>query len=147
MTSADVVAEARSLLGIPFGHQGRGTTLDCAGLLIEVGDGLGVRTREGLGAKSAVVKNYRRRPERSLLVRELRKHLIECSITDIAPGRVVVFGFDKTFAPCHVGIITDRPRGVGVVHASPRVGRVVEHLMSDEWRQRVRMVFRFPGVD
>lgn len=128
-----IVATARSALGTPFKHQGRqpGVGLDCVGLVIWVGNALGL-TRLSIA-------NYPRLPKGDRLLcagEEAGFTAVEAPL----PGDVACFRLERD--PQHVAILTDR----GAIHACQARGRVVEHRLDAVWRGRIVSVFRYPGV-
>jgi cell wall-associated NlpC family hydrolase len=140
---AEIVRTARRYLGVPFLHQGRTRAgADCVGLLVLVARDMRLRHRDLL--------TYGRNPNpRQLLealstsceriddpTRPLSPHEVwACS----RPGDIVVFWFSGPGAPQHVAIRTER----GMLHTWANVRRVVEHGLTDHWRERVHSVWRY----
>ena len=147
MTGAEIVAEARRWIGVPFAHQGRtraGT--DCGGLIGGVAVALGIvpvdwwertfdRSQGG----------YSRQPSHGQLRRICDAFMREIEIDDAQPGDVALMRFRAE--PMHMGILADyRHGGMSIVHALASVGAVCEHRMSALWRDRVVAVYRMPVV-
>ncbi len=132
MTPADVIAAARSYLGVPFRHQGRSRTgLDCVGLPIVVGRELGF-----FDAKFDVL-NYGRLPSGELMQR-VQQH---CRRLPVAvPGSMLVVAWTKSAA--HVAICT----GETMIHAYESVGRVVEHGYRGRWVRLTHSAWALPVV-
>ena len=149
-TTKDIVATSRTFVGAPFVFQGRAiaTGVDCVGLLIGVAAQEGLCDREGVPITTdRVIKRYRQRPEPLVLMRELKSLMEEAPDLEPRIGTVLVFGFQGVRgALCHCGIVVDRPRGVGIIHASNSLRRVVEHLLDDELLSHARAAFLWPGV-
>ena len=132
MTPADVVAEARSWLGVPYLHQGRTRAgIDCVGLPIVVGRALGF-FREGFE-----VANYGRLPST-----ELAERVVEhCRpIERGTAGALVVIAWTRLAA--HVAIGT----GDTLIHAYESVGRVTEHGYRGRWLRLTHSTWALPGV-
>lgn len=139
VTDQQIVDAARKYLGVRWGHQGRAVgerkRIDCVGLLYCTMRDLGVAVEDRT--------NYLRMPDGFTLQTELRQQLVICHDRELKPGRVAAFDDVGEPSPCHVGILTDHPSGIGVVHSSMRHRKVVEHRLDDVWRGRIRGVFRF----
>lgn len=139
------VAEARTWLGTPYQHQQRtkGLAVDCVGLLIGVGHGLGL-TGEGFE-----FTGYARSADGVTLMRLARLYMVELPL-DVTPrpGMVVVIATD--LHPHHAGILCDyRGSGIGIIHASDRADppRVVEHRLVQSMNFRITGLFDFKNVD
>lgn len=132
MSPEDVIAEARSWVGVPFRHQGRNRGgIDCVGLPIVVGRALGVLPR------GFEVANYDRLPSPELAAR------VQATCRPLAaavPGCLVVIAWTKIAA--HVAICT----GETLIHAYESVGRVVEHGYRGRWIRLTNSVWALPGV-
>lgn len=133
MTGADLIYNARALLGIPFRHQGRSRHgVDCIGLVVLSARACGL-------AVSADRTDYPRDPVGALQPALLARLSV---VTDAwRPGDVLLMRFGSE--PQHVALWT----GAGIIHAMARVGRVVEHDLDTKWRRRVVAVYRFPEID
>lgn len=129
---------ARSLLGVPWRHQGRNPTIgiDCAGLLeiaFEVGD-------ENFTA------GYGRQPHSDLIAKRMEANLGPAVDDEPRVGDAVTLGFGVKGVVRHVGIIGDYAHGgLSIIHTDSIVGRVVEHPFDEKWRCRVRGVYRRQG--
>lgn len=131
----DLIACARSWVGVKFQHQGRSRFgCDCMG---------------GLAAQLAEVgstvlldhlpKAYPRIPG-SLLVDGLHKL---CRPVDLQPGAIVLIKFPLSRYPSHAGIYT----GQSMIHCNQMVGRVTEHAYADPWTRRTVGIFGAPYVE
>jgi cell wall-associated NlpC family hydrolase len=131
-TDIEVVAEARSWVGVPFLHQGRSRRgIDCVGLPVVIAMSLGLVPRTfDTGA-------YGRLP-----TGELTDRLQDACIKTDKPksGTIVVIAWTKTAA--HTAICT----GPTLIHAYQSVGRVVEHGYRGRWLRMTHSMWMLPGV-
>lgn len=131
---AAVILEARHWLGTPWRHQAsvKGVGCDCAGLVRGVGNALGLMDcREG-SQQAAEFEGYGRLPEPRRMVKALNMFMDRKEIAYASEGDVLLMRFDSD--PQHLAILT----GDGtIVHALQRIGRVVEHRLSGDWRARI----------
>jgi len=138
MRAEDIVAAARSALGIPFRHQGRSSRgLDCVGLLLYVADRIGVEYVD--------VSGYSRRPSGGLLEETFENHvdrgvLLRIDPKEMQSGDFLMMKF--TGDPQHLAILS----GDNIIHSHLRVGKVCEHRLDDMWRDRIVRVYRIAGV-
>ena len=132
MTPADVIAEARQWVGVPFRHQGRSERgIDCVGLPIVVCQNI------GLIGPNFEITNYGRLPSLDLVER-LKSH---CQpIPAPVAGSLIVIAWTKIAA--HVAICT----GETMIHAYESVGRVVEHGYRGRWIRLTHSAWAIPGV-
>jgi hypothetical protein len=132
-----ILEEARSWIGVPFHHQGR-TKMGCDC----IGVGLSVARRIGFEYKDNT--RYGRLPHNGLLENAFMEHMVPIDIKEIRPSDGVLLTW-KT-EPHHVGIVTEMESTgeLGILHSYQTVGKVVEHHLDDEWRNRIVMAFRFP---
>lgn len=141
----DIVAKARSMLGVRWSHQGRSTgRTDCLGLVLFAAQAQGL---EGVD----IPDDYERHAGPEVMVGVCRKHLIEVSRTDLQPADIVVLRYATTN---HIGVAGDYPvpGHVSLIHAQATHPHcVVENRLDGTWLQlvgaRVAGCFRFPGVD
>lgn len=139
VTRAQIVAEALSLVGTPFVHQGRdkGIGIDCVGVLVWL-------RRLGLAADYVDRRDYPRQPSSDLMGRLLDQHLVRVPVQQRLPADVVWMAWARQ--PQHLGILVARDR---VVHAygtddgKTRTGRVVETPLTGSHLSAVRRVYRF----
>jgi cell wall-associated NlpC family hydrolase len=130
---AAIVQCARGYLGTPFAHQGRtkGVAIDCAGLLVCVA--------HELGLSQADVDGYGRQPDLQVFRSTLREHLGEKAFVDVQLGDILTFATPREQ---HLGIVAGLDP-LSIVHAWEGAGRVVEHVLDQAWRRRVRGCFSF----
>ena len=134
MTADEIIAAARSALGVPFKHQGRSLSgMDCAGLVVHVARSLNLDYIDGDG--------YSRRPYGGLLETALDGQPCLERVTTRQPGDVLLMRF--TGEPQHLGIFT----GDALIHSYANVGKVCEHWIDEAWARRIARVYRFVGVE
>lgn len=116
---------ARSLVGVPYRHQGRTPRgLDCLGLLLLAASRIEILPLE-LGRT-----NYGRAPLDELLA-GLGNH---CDpIDDDAPGAILAIRWPGDRRAGHVAICA----GATMIHSYSNHGRVVEHGFRGKWRDWV----------
>lgn len=143
----DIVAAARRRIGTPWVHQGRldGLGLDCIGFVSAIAAEcqlLGPDTDEILGRTWT---DYGRWPDGRLLAL-LRQYLIPVD----SPSMGDVIAFRLRSLPQHVGILTDRRSGRGLIHAlspdpgHPGSGGVREVTFARPWTDRAVGAFTWP---
>ena len=123
---------ARSLLGVPWAHQGRDPAvgIDCAGMLLLAFD-----------VEDDTV--YGRHPNEGLFEQRCEAHMGPPVDDEPRVGDVVLLGFGAHGAARHIGIIADYIYGgLSIIHTDSIVGKVVEHPFDDKWKRRVRAVYR-----
>lgn len=135
VTRIEVVHEARSWLGTPFHHQGRlkGTGVDCAGVIVGVLSALEISTVD--------VQGYGHRPDTRQLEQLCHAHLTEVGLEDALPGDVLLITIDH--APQHMAFMTD----IGMLHAYAQRRKVVEHIIDQDWTEKITAVFKIPGIE
>lgn len=140
--NADLVAEARTWLGVRWKHQGRDRSgVDCLGMVQQV-----AKTCRGFDVDRT---NYPRRGQGAAFLAELRVHLLEIDRADIEPGDLICMPYDGDL---HVALVADYPlepekRLLSMIHAHARVQdrKVVEHRLDSVWMSKVSAAFRYPG--
>lgn len=147
-TGLDIVAAARSWLGTRFLHQGRlkrsGSTaggVDCLGLLVGVAAELRLCDSAGKTLTGFDRVDYGHNPERYTLQSALETLLTPIPCDAIQPGDVALMTLERS--PQHVGIISDHPDGLGLIHAYASARKVVEHRLDESWRRRIIAAYRF----
>lgn len=135
----DILASARSYIGVPFQHQGRSRQcLDCVGLLLKVADDLTVPYTD--------VEGYTRRPWGGLLEQTFDDHVASGQLVKVEPsqrqkGDFLMMRFKGQ--PQHLAVFT----GENIIHAYEAVGKVCEHRLDEMWASRIVRVYRLKGVD
>lgn len=124
-----VVECARQYLGVPYHHQGRNRVsgLDCAGLVIVVGDDLGYMIQDWEG--------YKPTPHAYTFKKVVEKNLVK--YTELFPGAILMFRFATE--PQHLGIFT----GTTIIHAYSKVKKVTEHRYADVWKKRTVGIYGY----
>jgi len=136
MTEADVLANVRTWLGVPYVHQGRSREgVDCVGLVICNGWELGFLDR------GFDVQGYDRQPDGTLF-RRCEEMLPKA---DIGPCRIAVMKFASE--PQHMAFLVPYPGGrLAMIHALRDNGKVVEHRLDALWQSRIVGTFGIPGI-
>lgn len=143
VTRAHVVAEARSLIGTPFVHQGRdkGIGMDCVGVLVWI------HRVFGFVPDFVDRRDYPRQPSSDLMGRRLDTHLVRVPRAERQPADVVWLAWARD--PQHLGILVAPDR---IVHAygtddgKVRRGGVVETHLTGSHLAALRRVYRFPEL-
>ena len=128
------VARARSLIGVPWCHQGRDPRIgiDCVGLLVCA-----------LGVKEDAIPCYSREPQDGALDAALVHFLGPALGADSCwrAGDVAVMAYGGPVRHC--GLLADDPSGgLSLIHTDTRLGRVTEHPLDTKWQRRIRNVYR-----
>ena len=147
MDVADVIAQARSLLGVRFLHQGRDAEhgLDCLGLLLVVAANMGIC----FGGKHPLeidVPNYRTKPDTDFLQAQLARHLLPVSRLELRASDIILLEIDGQ--PQHLAVLSDYPvpHALGMIHAYAVARKVVEHRYDAYWRKATRAAYRLPQL-
>lgn len=131
---SDIVAAARTLIGVRYRHQGRSVDgLDCLGLVVLVA--------QSCRHSKVDYRDYGRQAVDDTMVRLCSQHLESIAIEDIQPGDVLVMRFENQR---HMAIVTDYPESLGMIHAYAGNRKVVEHRLDDAWKARIMRAYRFP---
>lgn len=141
-----IVTEARRWIGTPYQHQAavRGVGADCVGLIRGVGfacDVLPPRPEEW-----AAFNAYGRLPNPRRMREGMKTFLVELPAGAQRPGDIAWLAW-RVDLPMHLAILAEGLRGPTIIHSFSDVGRVVEHGMTREWRDRVDSWWRYPGAD
>lgn len=138
-TRADVVAEARTWIGVPWVHQHRSRQgVDCAGLIICVARDLGLLPAD------FDLNGYSRRPDGTLLA-VCDEHMDRIDRSAMQPGDVLVVATEHD--PQHMGILGDyRHGGLSLIHAASKAGRVIETRLMFAANQKFRCGYALRGV-
>lgn len=133
-----IVAAARGWLGTRWHHQGRlkGVGTDCAGLVIGVGQELGLTEFDMTG--------YGHRPDSRELEQLCHDHMSPIPVASARPGDVLLIEVDKQ--PQHMAFKTEIDGAAGMIHAYAPLRQVVEHRIDDDWGARIVAAFQIPGV-
>ena len=124
-----IMAEARKYLGTPYVHLGRSTKgLDCAGLLYVV---FNVLTK-----LESDFREYPACPLSATAFANIKRYARRIHKDDAGNGDLILMNFGG--CTTHFGILTD----LGVVHADPVHGKVVEQMLPNNRA----VYFRMNGV-
>jgi hypothetical protein len=142
MTPDEVVAEARTWIGVPYRKRGRSRTagVDCLGLLVMVGIHFNVPHRDE--------PNYSDWPDPSYRILRTLDRYLKIVPGEPHPGMVGVFANSRL--PGHTGFFSELHGSLHVIHARMDVRKVAEH----EFRQgrfftdaRLIRVYAFPDLE
>jgi NlpC/P60 family putative phage cell wall peptidase len=137
----DIVAETRSWIGTPYRHQAslKGVGCDCLGLVRGV-------WRAVVGDEPEQAPPYAPDWAESTAAESLAeaaaRHLTANSVSDFAPGDVLLFRWRANLPAKHAAIVTAPDT---MVHAHDGAA-VAEVAIAPWWRRRLAYAFRFPGV-
>lgn len=141
--AAALVQAARSLVGVPYRHQGRTQWgVDCIGLIILAAARAGLDLPARAGVKDEA--NYSRRPDEAL---QRLTAQICTPLAKLQPGALVLFQFERRYReklPRHFGIYTDADT---VIHANLPHHQVTEHGFRPPWSLWARSFWALPGID
>ncbi|WKT59100.1 NlpC/P60 family protein [Microbulbifer thermotolerans] len=130
------VAHARSMLGVPWRHQGRQPwAVDCVGLVL-----LSLRAA---GLDLSDERQYGREPWNDQLQEKLRSRFGNpVPESDWQQGDIAVFRAPQR-EPCHIGLLANyRYGGFTLIHARAEGRRcVVEHALDSRWRRLLVEVY------
>ncbi len=144
LTREMIVAEARTMLGAPFRHQGNdpATGLDCRGLLVALARRFGHEP-----APHPI--HYKRRPKAAELLAYLRAEPLieEIEVAELRASDIALLCHEGEQEATHVGLIADGPYEVMLIHAYGTLGKgsVIEEPYR-AWRERTRHAFQFTEV-
>jgi len=148
MSGTNAIVEcARGWLGTRFHHQGRVKKsaghkggVDCLGLLVGVAAELDLRSITGMPLAHADEVDYSHHPDSARLQKHLSYFLRTIPSDEIAAGDVLLLKIENN--PQHLGIVTARPDGLGVIHAYAPARSVVEHTLDRYWLGCIAAAFR-----
>jgi cell wall-associated NlpC family hydrolase len=133
-TPDQVFLTARKLIGAPYRHQGRSKKLgvDCIGLPLYVCKQL------NLGDFNRI--DYPRTPNGTLQP-EIEQI---CAPIVLQTGALLLFKISATAQHC--GIISLYQGDFGLIHAWDIAERVVEHKLTQDWKNKIVGCYGFPGI-
>lgn len=130
-----IVAAARTYIGVPFLHQGRSRLgVDCRGLVSCIAYDLGIA--------DVRIDDYDRQPDERRFRTEVRRHLDSIQFAELRPGDMLTFWFG---GERHFGVVS-AIEPLTIVHADEGVGRVIETPVDQAMLLRVRGCWRYRGV-
>jgi cell wall-associated NlpC family hydrolase len=117
----EVIDVAKAFLGSPFHHAGRNPKvgIDCAGLIIAVGDVVGCHITGPL--------DYQPRGDFSAMMSELSAQLAKTDRPDNTPGNII--SISSRLAAAHCAIVIDHGR---IIHAIQGRGTVIDSFARYE---------------
>lgn len=140
-TSAELVASARGLIGVPWRHMGRTKQgVDCIGMILLAGWNIGVDFTSW-----ARDRRYSREAAPDLL----REVSLVCKPVPLelrVPGSMVCFRFPGERWPRHVALLTESET---IVHSEMRKrAQVLEHGYRAQWVTTwTDSIWLLPGID
>lgn len=142
-TRANVVAEARTLIGTPYMHQAalKGVGMDCIGVIRWIAQRFN-RPESIRFESDPRFKGYGRPPSPRLLV-ATDEHLERIPLTDGLPGDIVLARIEVE--PQHFALISELDP-TRVIHSYAQVSMVTENIVDAAWKSRVLRMYRFPGI-
>lgn len=137
---ADVVAESRRWLGVPYKQAG--TTREgvcCAGLPFGVGKVLGQ-----VPPDARLPAHHPLNPNPRIVLADVATYCTPVPLDEARPGDVIVMSVGERPLGQHTAIRSD----VGLIQLFPAlsIGRVAEHGLDPFWSSRMLFAFRFKGV-
>lgn len=142
ITADDIVSVARSLIGVPFVHQGRSSNgVDCVGFAVLIAQHFGIKVVD--------MTAYNRTPSATKLREMIEKNLDEVPLSDARKGDFLLMRLGGVKAR-HLAVIsedrTDYINGIEpmIIHAinSPSIGRV-EEVSLEQYKADIVAAFRF----
>jgi hypothetical protein len=157
---AEIVKAARAYVDMVFRHQGRAhpgggksATIDCAGLIVCVGEDLGLLDKNGVPILRSNYLDVGPQPHQDVIHKSCQARLNLRGPGELPkPGDVVTLRAPNSISHC--GIISDFPQGDGLGLIFPYTvrlrsslqGRIVEVRLDERWRWRIAGIFTYPGV-
>lgn len=136
ITGAQIAAEARAWIGVPFVHQGRTRSgVDCVGLVLCVREAI-----EPWPLARSFARNYARCPKDALLHSIVAEHTQQIDAPE--EGCMILVKWPSAVAPTHAVIYSNG----NIIHAYQRVKRVVETGFRAHWAREAHSFWRLPGV-
>lgn len=142
ITRDDVVAVARTLIGVPFRHQGSypETGLDCRGVIEYVAFVLWHRP--------IPPREYQRKPSGIEFLEKMRAEMTEIDPAEAGHGDAVLIHFPRDTEARHGGVLASGPYEQMLIHAweSRGEGEVREEPLRGWKLKNIDYAFRFPFV-
>ena len=137
---ADIIAEARKWLDVPYKHQGRSKFgIDCVGLPFMVAKGLGHPVLAPAG--------YPNMPQGYQLLLPAEKQLWTPVRQTVAPGDLGVFFGSNPDEPQHFAFIASHSGQLTLIHSFSKYGKVVEQSWNRLWASKFHKLFVLPGTE
>lgn len=123
--------QARKYIGTPFKHQGRDKNgLDCIGIIVVPLLDLNMINKDEDSTK------YKRYGLSANLIKILLKYCDEVDKNSLVAGDILLFSKQNSQ---HLAIYT----GDGIIHSNNLVGKVVEHVLTDDIKNDISKAFRY----
>lgn len=140
---SDIIAVARSYIGVPFLHQGRTRDgVDCLGLIGVVSN--------YVGHKVTLPNAYSTAPSGQRIVEQAEKYVVKPQRQgwdNLIPGDIIVMWAFQAGVPQHFAIMGELRGHLTMIHALQRAGKVVEHNTLKFWEDRYMTTFCYPGTE
>lgn len=141
-TRTEVATYARTLIGVPFHHQGfNAHGLDCAGLIANVGLRFGFIDASWLTRPDC--HNYSRQANPRVFSTLCEEFLERKPDDAITLADILIMRFQ--IEPMHLAIASSVDP-LYVVHALTSLGRVAEHRIDATWQARIMRVYGYRGI-
>jgi cell wall-associated NlpC family hydrolase len=146
--------KAREYLGTPFHDHGRikGRGVDCVGIILCVGEDLGLQYKDGSRIRRSDYLDYGRFPILDEMQTEasqifvVKSASVPLDLSVMAPGDILTMR--GPFLVHHMAIVTPMIGALGIIHTY-RANRhgTVEHILDPTWQRRIAGIFSYSGVD
>lgn len=138
-TRDDIVEAARAYIGVTWRHQGRTRRngLDCFGLIIRVGDDVGMPVADS--------ERYSRVAKGLDLIEQGKLRGQRVPLAEIRPADVMIF--TQGVYPCHIAIRSEKRGKPYMIHSHAGRGRVMEEPLTGEWSRQLVTAFAWRGVE
>jgi cell wall-associated NlpC family hydrolase len=141
---ADIVAAARSYIGVPFVHQGRTKVhgLDCLGLIWAVA--------KDVGYDYQMRNDYTPAPHSDLLVNGVNAALVKPArqgVSKLMPGDIILSWIAAPGQPQHFAMIGELFGQLSIIHAFQKVGYVTETRLVDFWAKHYVSTHNYPNTE
>ncbi|MCZ8098094.1 MAG: hypothetical protein O9972_09280 [Burkholderiales bacterium] len=136
------IAEARSWISTPYLHQAalKGVDCDCLGLVCGVWRGVYGADPEHRPA--AFSRDCAETLRDEILADAAGRHMISLALDAFEPCDLLLFAINKIAPAEHRAILVAADRMIHATESHP----VAEVSLVPWWHNRLRFVFRFPGI-
>jgi hypothetical protein len=136
---------ARTFLGVPFAHQGRsrGHGIDCVGLPLCIAESYGLKDMHGVPILGTDENRYGPQPQSDIVYDGLKKRLPQ--IAELKEGCIVALKLPSV--ACHSAIVSLLEGQWHMIHSDRKYGKVIEEPLTEKWRNRIKGIFDFVGVE
>jgi len=140
----EVVEYVRSLIGTPFGHQGRGPVLDCIGVAYVAAEKFSLADTDMETEKARKYRGYSRFPQDGLLRQACDEYLVKIRRSIMQPADLFLMSVFRVES--HIAMLGDNNT---IIHAVNLPGRkeVIEHRLSEKWESAIAGCYRFPAFN